>query len=123
MQTQLEPREAGAAAQVQCSQRGRLLLQAAQHGQLRRLSACCLPVGQAQRLQVRGTQCQVQVTCNLHVMQSSRISTCCSPQISQACMCALFNHAKSYLESIDYVLLTANSIIQEPFASEVEKSA
>lgn len=96
MQTQLKPREAGAAAQVQCSQRGRLLLQAAQHGQLRRLSACCLPVGQAQRLQVRGTQCQVQVTCNLHVMQSSRISTCCSPQISQACMCALFNHAKSY---------------------------
>ena len=48
MQAQLEPREAGAAAQVQCSQRGRLLLQAAQHGQLRGLSACGLPIGQAQ---------------------------------------------------------------------------
>ena len=48
MQAQLKPREAGAAAQVQCSQRGRLLLQAAQHGQLRGLSACGLPIGQAQ---------------------------------------------------------------------------
>ena len=72
MQAQLEPREAGTAAKVQRSQRGGLLLQAAQHGQQRRLSACCLPIGQAQRLQVRGTQYQVQVACNLQVTRLSR---------------------------------------------------